>query len=74
MRHQAYVLVGRAERLVNAADELQAAALNLVEEWEEAAFVGDAATGPSDEAVSLWLAAERLAELAAEIADERREA
>jgi hypothetical protein len=74
MRQEAYVPVGRAERLVAAADELQAAALDLVEEWAEAEFVGDAETGPSDGAVALWLAAERLAGLAAEIADARREA
>ncbi len=74
MQTSSYVPVSRADRLVAAADELQAAALDLLDEWEESAWVGDAATRPTDEAIQFLDLAEELAELAVEIADARREA
>ena len=66
--------VPRADALVVAADTLQAAALDLVDEWEEAAWIGDAATRPSDEAIEFWQTAERLYALAVEIAEQRKAA
>jgi hypothetical protein len=74
MRSAAYAPVSRADRLLAAADELQAAALDLVDEWAEAEWVGDASTGPTGEAIRFLMVAENLAELAVEIADSRREA
>ena len=74
MQISSYVPLGRADRLVAAADELQAAALDLVDEWGEAAWVGDAVTRPTDEAIRLLDVAEELAALSLVIADARREA
>jgi hypothetical protein len=74
MQTESYAPFTRADRLVVAADELHAAALDLVDEWEEAAWIGDASTTPTGDAVAFLMLADCIRDRAVEIADARREA